>query len=151
MYSKNSEIFTFEYFKKRYNEAVLELKEKNKVIRKNYKINYIYFIKNNINKNIYIGRSIYSVEYRFKQHIDKSKSIKSDVYNIPLYKALREYGELSFSIGYLDCIVCHKHDYKKANDLEQSYIKEAGTLYPNGYNISGLKGKDLKKWRVNNG
>lgn len=138
---------TFMCFKKRYKKAICILDNMSEYEKKQNRLHYIYFLQNKITKEIYIGRSIYNVEYRFKQHIGSSKRMNSDVYNTPLSHSLRQFGKDSFNIGYLDCVVSHKHDFTKANDLEQKYIKEFCTLYPNGYNISGLKGKDLKLWK----
>ena len=46
---------------------------------------YIYKISNDINDNIYIGQTVFSIEYRFKQHL-KAKD------NYPIHAAIKQYG-----------------------------------------------------------
>lgn len=137
---------SYEFYTKRFYEVCEEIEEK-KHNKKMYSISNIYFIQNIINKKIYIGRSIYNVNYRFKQHIEKSNNIKSDVYNNPLQIDIRKYGKENFFIGYLDCELVYMRDHCNANKLEMNYIKKYNTLYPIGYNVCGLKGEELKKWK----
>lgn len=56
---------------------------------------YIYKITNNINGKIYIGKTEFNIEKRFKEHIRDSKK---DYKNRPLYKAMNKYGTENFSI-----------------------------------------------------
>lgn len=111
----------------------------------------IYCIKNKYNGKIYIGRSIYNVEERFEQHVRKAEDVKSDVYTTPLSSDIRMFGKNAFELSYIDCIIIRKKEFTIANDLEQKYIKELNSLFPEGYNISGLIGTKLKEWRGMNG
>ena len=54
-------------------------------------IGYIYKITNNINNKIYIGKTTYSIEKRFKEHLNDSARITSD--KRPLYDAIRKDGK----------------------------------------------------------
>lgn len=97
------------------------------------------------NKN-YIGRSIYIAEYRLKQHFEHSRSTSSDSYYNPLQVDMRKYGEKNFSIRELGTFLFKKRS--ELNKIEQSYIKEHNTLFPNGYNVSGLKGKEFTDYQT---
>ena len=100
-------------------------------------------------KRKYIGRSMYKHEYRFLQHVEKSKSKKSDSYNNPLQKAIRQYGEDKFEIRVLATCIFREH--YELNAIEQKYIEFFNTKYPHGYNVSGLVGEDLKEYKRQKG
>ena len=57
---------------------------------------YIYKITNIINNKIYIGKTSYSVEDRFKQHI--KDSVKDRCEKRPLYNAMNKYGVENFTV-----------------------------------------------------
>jgi group I intron endonuclease len=68
---------------------------------------------------------------RFKDHISEAINNTKKKQCWYLNNAIRKYGVESFAVEVL-CI-CKKEDM---NRLEQQYIKEFNTLYPNGYNLT---------------
>ena len=54
---------------------------------------YIYKITNNVNNKVYIGKTIRSLEIRFKEHLKDS-----DIKDNKLYLEMRKYGKKNFSI-----------------------------------------------------
>lgn len=61
---------------------------------------YIYKITNDVNDKIYVGKTEFSIEKRFKEHCRDSQ--KEDKENRPLYKAMRKYGIEHFHIELLE-------------------------------------------------
>ena len=62
----------------------------------------IYKITNDVNGKIYVGKTEYSEDVRFKQHINDSK--KDRCKNRPFYKAINKYGSEHFHIEKIeDC------------------------------------------------
>lgn len=49
---------------------------------------FIYKITNQINKKIYIGKTIFSITHRFNQHLWESFNSKCSGYNFILHKAI---------------------------------------------------------------
>lgn len=90
---------------------------------------YIYKISNSVNDKVYIGQTTYSLHDRFLDH--KSRTglglVKS-----ALYKAITKYGFDKFRI---DSIVEGGFSKEELDALEIKYIKELGSLCPNGYNM----------------
>lgn len=93
----------------------------------------IYYIKNIVNNNMYIGQSI-NIKNRFSCH--KSALNKNSHYNEKLQEDFNKYGIESFEFGVLE--ECNREDLDK---LEQYYIKKYNTMIE-GYNNAsgGLKG-----------
>lgn len=93
----------------------------------------IYYIKNIVNNNMYIGQSI-NIKTRFSCH--KSALNKNSHYNEKLQEDFNKYGIESFEFGVLE--KCNKEDL---DELEQHYIKKYNTI-KSGYNNAsgGLKG-----------
>ena len=88
---------------------------------------YIYCIKNDVNDKFYIGKTIYAIEYRFKQHIRDAYNHKC---NSKLHKAILKYGEEHFYIVLLEeCLE------EQAGEREKYYIQLYDSV-KNGYNIS---------------
>ena len=83
----------------------------------------IYKITNKINNKIYIGQTIKSVHYRWKQHCRYKKAMISS--------AIRKYGEENFEIVEL----LSAFDHEELNRSEQYFIKYFNTISPNGYNL----------------
>lgn len=99
-------------------------------------IGYIYKITNNINNKIYIGKTTYSIEKRFKEHLNDSERITSD--KRPLYDAIRKYGKENFTISLIEEV-----ELSQLEEKEQYWIKEYNS-YHNGYNATyGGDGKQL--------
>ena len=53
----------------------------------------IYCIKNDINDKVYIGKTVYTVQHRFKEHIRDAHNHKC---NSKLHKAILKYGDEHF-------------------------------------------------------
>lgn len=92
----------------------------------------IYKITNLINNKIYIGKTVRTLEIRWKEHLQYSKKE-----NTPLYQAIRKYGKDNFSI---EVIHDNINSITELNRLETYYIQQYHSLsHENGYNI-GLGG-----------
>lgn len=61
---------------------------------------YIYQIENDINGKIYIGKTEFSIEKRFKEHCADAFKEKSE--KRPLYAAMRKYGIEHFHISLIE-------------------------------------------------
>jgi len=136
---------SYQHYVERREKVIEELENINPHLRSWKNIVNIYFIQNIENKKVYIGRSKYQIEYRFKQHIESAFNPNSDVYNTPLKRDIRKFGKEKFVCGHLDCVLERRKEYQRANALEQEYMKKYNTYHPQGYNVSGLKGKKLKE------
>ena len=95
---------------------------------------YIYQIVNDINDKIYIGKTEFSIEQRFKQHCKDAFREKNE--KRPLYSAMRKYGINHFHIELIE-------ETNNPNEREIYWIKEKNT-YHNGYNAT--RGGDGKKY-----
>ena len=97
---------------------------------------YVYKITNKINGKSYIGKTIDTIEKRFREHIDDSKRERCEIR--PLYRAFNKYGIENFSIEEIER--CPIEDLSKR---EQYWIEFYDT-YNNGYNATlGGDGKIL--------
>lgn len=87
----------------------------------------IYCIKNDVNDKVYIGKTIYTVEHRFKEHL-------RDVYNYKcnskLHRAILKYGKEHFYP-----ILIEECSDEEASEKEKYYIQLYNSV-ENGYNIS---------------
>ena len=63
-------------------------------------MSYIYVITNNINGKQYVGKTNFSLQKRFQEHINDSK--RSTKEHRPLYNAFNKYGIENFSIKVLE-------------------------------------------------
>ena len=86
----------------------------------------IYMIRNKITKDVYIGQSKYSGEYRYKQHIAEAEHTDR---NLRLYNAIRKYGKENMELIILESNVPNE----KLNELEIFYISKYDS-FNNGYN-----------------
>lgn len=90
---------------------------------------YIYKITNLINNKIYIGKTKYSIETRFKNHLwsidhHRTKSL--------LYDAMNKYGKDNFKIEQID----QADSLEELNEKEQYWISKLNSRNPSiGYNI----------------
>lgn len=100
----------------------------------------IYKISNTITSKVYIGQTSNTIEYRFKEHLDKSSDF--NVNHRPLYLAMNKYGKENFYIECLEVVPTKE----EANEKEQFYIKQYDS-FKNGYNatIGGDCGSSNKK------
>lgn len=95
---------------------------------------YIYQIENLINGKLYIGKSDYSLEKRFKEHYRDSK--KPSLQNRPLYRAFNKYGIENFQISLIE-------ETATPDEREIFWIEQKQS-FKNGYNAT--KGGDGKHY-----
>ena len=95
---------------------------------------YIYKITNDINNKVYIGKTVKSIEKRWKEHcIDSKKTILE---KRPLYSAIKKYGIEHFHIEQIE--ECNENNL---SDREIYWIEQYGS-FKNGYNATlGGEGK----------
>lgn len=100
---------------------------------------HIYKITNLKNNKIYIGKTINSVEDRFKRHLNDALSERLDTH---LARAIRKYGKENFIVEELEDI----QDLEKLNDREIYWIAFYNS-YEKGYNetIGGDGGNTYSK------
>ena len=95
---------------------------------------YIYQIINDVNQKIYVGKTEFSIEKRFKEHC--SDAFKERNEKRPLYSAMRKYGIKHFHIELIE-------ETNNPEEREKYWIKELDS-YNNGYNATfGGDGKLL--------
>jgi group I intron endonuclease len=88
----------------------------------------IYKITNLVNGKIYIGQTTNKhPEYRFSGHKADAKYRPT----LPIHKAIKKYGESSFSFE----VIKQCNDLNHLDKMEQFYIKHFNSLVPNGYNV----------------
>jgi len=88
---------------------------------------YIYSITNKVNGNQYVGKTVETVERRWKQH---KKSI--DLLDCVIYRAMRKYGLDNFFIETIEKV---DGDNELLLEREIHWIKTLDT-YKNGYNMT---------------
>ena len=93
---------------------------------------FIYLFTNLTNNKKYVGQTINDDNSRYKNHIQSVKNEEANDAQSPLHRAIRKYGIDNFSYKILASNI---DDVEILNQLEIYYIKELGTLVPNGYNI----------------
>ena len=89
---------------------------------------YIYKITNKNNNKVYIGKTLHSIEKRFKEHCQDAFREKKE--KRPLYTAMRKYGIESFSIEIIE-----ETSIEKLSEKEIYWI-EIYDSYHNGYNAT---------------
>ena len=86
----------------------------------------VYCITNQINRKVYIGQTIRTIEERLKIHFYDSKYL--DYY---IYRAINKYGKENFSIKEIDIA----YNKEELNEKERKHILENGSFNPQkGYN-----------------
>ena len=98
---------------------------------------FIYVITNDVNGKQYVGKTNFSLERRFKEHILDSKRERCN--KRPLYSAMNKYGIEHFHIEKLE--ECSAEDSSKR---EEYWIAKLNTYGHTGYNAT--KGGDSKKY-----
>lgn len=93
---------------------------------------YIYKITNIKNNKVYIGQTTYSLEERFRLHLQEAFTQKS---NRPLYKAMRKYGADNFII---ECI--EEVSLADINSKEIYYIDFYKSYAPLGFGYNATLG-----------
>jgi group I intron endonuclease len=87
---------------------------------------YIYKITNNLNNKIYIGKTEYTVEKRFKEHCRDYK--KRDFEKRPLYSAMNKYGVENFAVETIE-------ETDNPEEREKYWIEYYGS-FKDGYNAT---------------
>lgn len=101
---------------------------------------YIYVITNDINGKQYVGKTNWTIEKRFQEHINDCT--KRNLEKRPLYDAMNKYGIEHFSIKELE-----RCSEKEASNKEIYWIGKLDT-YKNGYNATlGGDGKVLYDYK----
>ena len=95
---------------------------------------YIYQIINDINDKIYVGKTEFSIEKRFKEHCNDAFSERCE--KRPLYSAMRKYGIEHFHIELIE-------ETDKPEEREVYWIEQKRS-FKNGYNAT--MGGDGKKY-----
>ena len=90
------------------------------------KLAYIYQIVNDINDKIYVGKTYFSIERRFREHCYDCYRYTSE--SRPLYHAMRKYGVEHFWIELLE-------ETNNPEEREKFWIKEKKS-YEMGYNAT---------------
>lgn len=97
---------------------------------------YIYCITNLVNQKKYVGKTIYSITERFKEHCSDSKRERCE--KRPLYDAMNKYGIENFIVEELEVV----EDDNLLSEREIFWINELQTYGSKGYNAT--KGGDGK-------
>lgn len=107
----------------------------------------IYKIENTVNKKLYIGQSINFLE-RYRSHCETPYNKNSGQYDLPLYRSVRKYGLVNFTIAIIDTA----NSIDELNRKEIYYISKLDTCIDSGkgYNLdlggkNGLKSKYTKR------
>ena len=87
---------------------------------------YIYKIVNDINQKIYIGKTYYSIEKRWKEHC--KDAYRPQVEKRPLYDAMRKYGVEHFHIELVE-------ETDNPEERERHWIEYYGS-FKDGYNAT---------------
>lgn len=87
---------------------------------------YIYQIINDLNQKVYIGKTEFSIEKRFKEHCQDA--IKTQTKNRPLYAAMRKYGIEHFHIELIE-------ETDNPEEREKFWIEQKRS-FKNGYNAT---------------
>lgn len=87
-------------------------------------MSYIYKITNNLNGKIYIGKTSYTIEKRWKEHCQDSK--KLSLQNRPLYRAMAKYGIENFSIEEIEQISAEQEEERERYWIEYYHSFKEG-------------------------
>lgn len=96
---------------------------------------FIYVITNDVNGKPYVGKTNFSLERRFREHIADSKRERCN--KRPLYSAMNKYGVEHFHIEQLE--ECSADD---SAEREEYWITKLSTYGHTGYNAT--RGGDSK-------
>ena len=115
----------------------------NEILNDNSKvIGHIYLIKNTLINKQYVGQTVshrknrnkyrpFGYQGRFKDHISEALCNTKKKQCNYLNNAIRQYGKDAFTVELI--IECTKNEL---DVMEELYIKQYNTLYPNGYNLT---------------
>ena len=115
----------------------------NEILNDNSKVfGHIYVITNTITNKKYVGKTLshrknhnkyrpFGFEGRFKDHISEALCNTKKKQCSYLNNSIRQYGKDTFKVELIT--ECPKEEL---DTMEEQYIKEYNTLYPNGYNLT---------------
>lgn len=89
----------------------------------------IYKITNSIDKKVYIGQTINSLESRISKHISLANKDSNRTY---LHRALKKHGKYNFEWE----IIKYCYSKEELDEMEFNYIKQYNSMVPNGYNMT---------------
>lgn len=89
---------------------------------------YIYKITNKVNGKIYIGKTVRSLDKRWKEHCQSSR--KTQCEKRPLYEAMKKYGIENFEFSLIE-----ECDENILSEKEKYWIEYYGS-FKNGYNAT---------------
>lgn len=95
---------------------------------------YIYQIQNDVNGKLYVGKTEFSIEKRFKEHCRDAFKDRNE--KRPLYSAMKKYGIEHFHISLIE-------ETDNPEEREKYWIEYLGT-FKNGYNAT--MGGDGKRY-----
>lgn len=98
---------------------------------------YIYKITNDINNKVYIGKTLSTIDKRWKEHQRDSQKRRCE--QRPLYSAIRKYGIEHFHIEQIE-----ETTFENINEREKYWIKYYNSYGRDGYN--GTEGGDGKQF-----
>lgn len=98
---------------------------------------FIYVITNDVNGKQYVGKTNFSLERRFREHISDSKKERCN--KRPLYSTMNKYGIEHFHIEQLE-----ECSAENSAEREEYWIAKLNTYGHTGYNAT--KGGDSKKY-----
>lgn len=106
----------------------------------------IYKITNTVNQRMYIGQTVQSTTIRWKQHVRSALNTKCKAGNTVMARAIRKYGEESFTIETVVAGV----PIEWLDAFEKYWINHYNT-YTNGYNstLGGQGSRGLVPWNIN--
>ena len=90
---------------------------------------FIYKITNDVNGKVYIGKTLRSVEERWKEHIQASKRERTE--KRPLYRAMNKYGIEHFHVETVE-----ECSADISEEREAFWIKEYNSFGKDGYNAT---------------
>jgi len=89
---------------------------------------FVYLITNTVNGKKYVGKTVNSVEQRWRQHVNLAKNSGEYL----LCKALRKYGPENFTVE----PIARFDSEETLSVAENLFIAELDTRLPNGYNMT---------------
>lgn len=96
--------------------------------RRQLNIAYVYKITNQIDQKVYIGKTLDTIEGRWKEHCKDAKKRNFEVR--PLYRAINKYGAENFAVEEIE-----ECDPDLASEREVYWIEKLET-FKNGYNAT---------------
>lgn len=103
------------------------------------KMGYIYIVRNDINSKVYIGKTLRTIEQRWREHISDAYCERNRSFKTHFHSAIRKYGKEHFNIQILEEV-----DKDFLSEREQFWINKYNS-YEEGYN-STIGGEGAVKY-----